>query len=121
MAEIDFDKERKRDSVGSKSHKAASIHKIKNLSGQTFSSFKVEIDKDQCKGCGLCILYCPFNCLELSSDLNVRGIKYVKKKKNVDCKGCGRCYLICPDSCVEIYKVLSTHSSQDTNKDISCK
>lgn len=64
---------------------------------------KVEIDKDKCKGCGLCILHCPVKKLEFSSDLNKRGVKYAIAKEDISCLGCGNCYLVCPDCCIEVY------------------
>jgi len=64
----------------------------------------VRIDKDKCKGCGLCILWCPLKHLELSSDLNKRGVRYAKKKENTSCSGCGACFLVCPDFCIEVYE-----------------
>lgn len=66
--------------------------------------YKVKINKDKCKGCRLCILFCKFNHLELSPDLNKRGVCYAKIKDDTECKGCGACFLICPDSCIEIYE-----------------
>ncbi len=65
---------------------------------------KVKIDKDRCKGCGLCIIYCPCGHLEFSSDLNKRGMRYAKEKENTRCTGCGFCFLMCPDVCIEIYE-----------------
>lgn len=65
---------------------------------------KVKIEKDRCKGCELCILYCPLKSLELSSTLNKRGVKFASFKKEAKCSGCGFCFLICPDNCIRIYK-----------------
>ncbi|OQX79866.1 MAG: hypothetical protein B6D56_06290 [Candidatus Omnitrophica bacterium 4484_70.1] len=62
------------------------------------------IDKKRCKGCGLCIAFCPCGCLELSSSLNKKGFNYPEKKNTVECKGCGICYRVCPDWCIEIYE-----------------
>lgn len=99
MNEVNFERKDKEFFFDAENSKT----KSKNYSGQR-AFFQVDINKDKCKGCGLCIIYCPFKCLEFSSDLNRRGIKYAKKKKHVDCKGCGRCYLICPDCAIEVYK-----------------
>jgi 2-oxoglutarate ferredoxin oxidoreductase subunit delta len=66
--------------------------------------FKAAINKDKCKGCQLCIYFCPAKHLELSSQLNKRGITPAKLKENNKCTGCGFCFLICPDSCIEIYE-----------------
>lgn len=66
--------------------------------------YKLEINKDRCKGCQLCIFYCPAKHLELSEQLNKRGVNFVKIKKNSKCLGCGFCFFICPESCIEIYE-----------------
>ena len=64
---------------------------------------EVEITKDKCKGCGLCIDKCPVQHLVFSSDLNKRGVVYPKENNNV-CIGCGICYVICPDICIFVYE-----------------
>ena len=64
---------------------------------------EVRIKKDKCKNCGLCIVYCPSKCLELSPELNRRGVKFAKVKQGAKCTGCGFCFLICPDNCIEVY------------------
>lgn len=65
---------------------------------------EVIINKDKCKGCQLCIFYCPSKHLELSLELNKRGVRFVKANKGSECAGCGFCFLICPDTCIEIYE-----------------
>jgi 2-oxoglutarate ferredoxin oxidoreductase subunit delta len=65
---------------------------------------KVKIAKDRCKGCKLCIFYCPAEVLEFSSQLNKRGVKFAKVKKKAKCTGCGFCFLVCPETCIEIYE-----------------
>lgn len=63
---------------------------------------KPKIKKDRCKGCGLCIRYCPLKSLEFSSQLNKRGVKFAKFKEGAKCSGCGFCFLMCPDNCIKI-------------------
>ena len=45
----------------------------------------ISIDKEKCKGCQLCILFCPSKNLVLSDDLNKKGIKYAKVKNALNC------------------------------------
>lgn len=71
---------------------------------------KVKISINRCKGCGLCVLYCPVKHLEFSQDLNSQGVKYAKEKPQTLCIGCGKCYLVCPDCCIEVYEVISPKS-----------
>ena len=67
-------------------------------------SHKVTIKKDKCKGCGLCIVYCPVKHLEVSSELNKKGVKFAQTKKINKCIGCGFCFYICPDCCIKVYE-----------------
>jgi len=56
----------------------------------------VEINQDECKGCGLCVDSCPPECLELLPELNAYGIHpahYTGEK----CTGCGICFYCCPE------------------------
>jgi 2-oxoglutarate ferredoxin oxidoreductase subunit delta len=72
---------------------------------------KINIDKEKCKGCGLCLIYCPKKNLELSRDFNSQGVLYVKCKSEAVCTGCGFCYLICPEAAIKI-----TVSNEDRKK-----
>ena len=66
---------------------------------------KVNINKDKCKGCALCVFYCPNKLLVSSKDLNKKGIHVVEfqDKKN-KCTGCMMCAVICPDCALEVWK-----------------
>jgi 2-oxoglutarate ferredoxin oxidoreductase subunit delta len=64
---------------------------------------EVTIKKDKCKGCYLCILYCPTKHLTISSQLNKRGVSFAALKEGTRCAGCGFCFLVCPESCIEVY------------------
>ncbi len=51
---------------------------------------KVIVNKDWCKGCGICVAFCPTNTLEMKEG----------KVEIVDmdaCIECGLCELRCPD------------------------
>ena len=57
---------------------------------------KLEIDTDECKGCGLCIEACPPKVIKLSDGLNHYGYRtatYV----GAGCTGCGICFMACPE------------------------
>ena len=64
----------------------------------------IKIKRDKCKGCQLCIFYCPVGHLSISSRLNKRGVKFAEAKGENRCMACGFCFLICPDSCIEVYE-----------------
>ena len=65
---------------------------------------KITIDKNKCKGCLLCISFCPKGLIGVDGKLNKRGVKPVKFNNNPDCMGCALCAIICPDCCIEVYK-----------------
>ena len=63
---------------------------------------KVQIDKEKCKGCELCIDVCPHDALILLTEVNLRGLRYVALSDPDKCTGCGLCYMMCPDCALEI-------------------
>jgi len=66
---------------------------------------QIKINKDRCKGCGLCIIYCPRSLLCISGDLNNKGIHAVDiEDKDGKCTGCGMCAVICPDCAIEVWR-----------------
>jgi 2-oxoglutarate ferredoxin oxidoreductase subunit delta len=64
---------------------------------------KLKIDKSRCKGCYLCVANCPNGLIKISTDINVKGVKYITFSSS-KCTGCGMCVLICPDGVIKIYK-----------------
>ena len=62
----------------------------------------VAIDKERCKGCNLCVNVCPQGALEVSKDVNKKGMTYVILKDPEKCTGCGMCSLMCPDAGIEV-------------------
>jgi 2-oxoglutarate ferredoxin oxidoreductase subunit delta len=60
----------------------------------------ITINKESCKGCKLCIKYCPKKFIELSTKVNKKGYFYAVY--NEGCINCKFCALICPDACIEI-------------------
>ena len=60
------------------------------------------INIDSCKGCGLCISFCPRKALGFSNHINARGVRYAESVNPGNCTGCGICYNMCPDAVIEI-------------------
>ncbi|MFZ5570906.1 MAG: 4Fe-4S dicluster domain-containing protein [Thermodesulfobacteriota bacterium] len=54
------------------------------------------INREWCKGCGICVHFCPRQVLELD-----REEKAVAARPE-DCNGCRLCELRCPDLALEI-------------------
>lgn len=57
----------------------------------------IHIIKDQCKGCGYCIQFCPQKVLEESEDINARGVHPPKIVDANECVICSFCTSVCPD------------------------
>jgi 2-oxoglutarate ferredoxin oxidoreductase subunit delta len=65
---------------------------------------EVKITKERCKGCELCIMYCPKESLRISSGINAKGYHYPEFFDPESCTGCTFCARICPEVAIEIYK-----------------
>jgi len=65
---------------------------------------KIKIDAEKCKGCGLCVLYCPKGHIKQAKFLNKKGAYPVEVLEKGECSGCSFCAVICPDLCITIYK-----------------
>jgi 2-oxoglutarate ferredoxin oxidoreductase subunit delta len=66
---------------------------------------KIEIDRDLCKGCLLCVRACPVKVLEADTEFNSSG-SYPSKPVNPDkCIACGNCYEVCPDVCIRVFEL----------------
>ncbi len=66
----------------------------------------IEIDKDHCKGCGLCIEACPKGVIVFSTEINKLGYDgHPAEPKNEGCTGCGICFYTCPEpAAIIVYK-----------------
>jgi 2-oxoglutarate ferredoxin oxidoreductase subunit delta len=57
----------------------------------------IEIDEELCKGCGICIEFCPMKVLETSDKINKKGYYPPRAVKEDECVGCRLCELLCPE------------------------
>lgn len=61
---------------------------------------EIYLIKDRCKGCNLCIEFCPEDALEESPEFNAKGYhppRLVEKNGDSACVGCGFCEQVCPE------------------------
>lgn len=73
----------------------------------------IKIDRDKCKGCELCILYCPNKLIHVLGGLNKHGVHVVKFKNNENkCTGCSMCAAICPDCAIEVWKEIKKNEKR---------
>lgn len=64
----------------------------------------IEIDRERCKACELCMGACPLGLISLSEDLNSFGDHYAVQKDASKCTGCRLCAIMCPDMVITVYK-----------------
>ena len=67
-------------------------------------SGKIEINREMCKGCFLCIRACPLKLLEADTEPNMSGSYPAKPVLMEKCIACGNCYEVCPDICIRVYR-----------------
>lgn len=65
---------------------------------------KIEVNKDWCKGCGICMVNCPKNILVFSNDVNKAGNKYCVQLNPGNCIGCKFCGIMCPDGAIKVFR-----------------
>ena len=56
---------------------------------------ELRINRDWCKGCGICAAFCPKHALEIVDEK-------VRKIEDAGCILCGQCELRCPDYAIYI-------------------
>jgi 2-oxoglutarate ferredoxin oxidoreductase subunit delta len=64
----------------------------------------IEISQELCKGCELCISFCPKQLISSSSKLNAAGYSPAMFVDNGECTGCAVCALVCPEVAIEVYR-----------------
>ena len=68
------------------------------------AKFDVRFDGDVCKGCELCLSFCPKGIIVMSSHVNNKGYSPATIERRDECVGCRSCALVCPDGAIEIYR-----------------
>ena len=64
----------------------------------------IVISSESCKGCELCISFCPKGVIKLSDRLNAAGYQFAVFSDNGQCTGCAVCALVCPEVAIEVYR-----------------
>lgn len=67
----------------------------------------IEINRQECKGCGLCVEACVQKVLHLSSHLNHYGY-HPAEYDGHGCNGCGLCFYACPEpGAIRVFKAVA--------------
>ncbi len=70
-----------------------------DLQKVTVPQGQVYLIPERCKGCSLCIEFCPQEVFQVSTGLNAKGYHYpeIIPGKEELCVHCGFCTLVCPE------------------------
>ena len=64
---------------------------------------KVTFDSERCKGCELCLAFCPPRVIGMDEKLNGLGYHPAKLRNEAGCTSCAACAWVCPDLVIEVY------------------
>ncbi len=70
-----------------------------------------KINVNLCKGCGICVKFCPKHVLEISDELNPSGFHPAHPAKPELCTACAICAEMCPETAIEIYRRKKSRAS----------
>jgi len=74
----------------------------------------VTINRDECKGCGLCIAACPPECLVFEADMSAYGV-HPAHYTGTGCTGCGICFYTCPEpGAITVYRLVPAEKTPKT-------
>jgi 2-oxoglutarate ferredoxin oxidoreductase subunit delta len=57
----------------------------------------VYVAPERCKGCAICVEFCPTGAITMSSKFDSKGYHYPEFTYPDKCTGCGLCGMYCPD------------------------
>ena len=64
---------------------------------------KVVVNEEFCKGCEMCILFCPSKIMALSTErMNSKGYRPAELTDGSKCTGCCACATMCPDIAITV-------------------
>ena len=64
----------------------------------------IKIDQEICKGCEICMFFCPKGAISVSDKLNAGGYLPAIFDNTSECTGCANCAVVCPEVAIEVYR-----------------
>jgi 2-oxoglutarate ferredoxin oxidoreductase subunit delta len=68
--------------------------------------YQIFIDELICKGCELCVFYCPKDVLQMSDKLSQKGYNIAQAIYADNCIGCMLCVIGCPDLAIQVEETI---------------
>jgi 2-oxoglutarate ferredoxin oxidoreductase subunit delta len=66
---------------------------------------KIRVDEEYCKGCGLCINFCPQKLIRTANHISKSGYHAAELCDPANkCTGCAVCAMVCPDVAITVYR-----------------
>ena len=65
---------------------------------------KLVFNEARCKGCEMCVNFCPKKVLKLADYINVKGYHPAYLADEENCISCATCARMCPDAVIEVFK-----------------
>lgn len=66
---------------------------------------KIVIDEEYCKGCALCISFCPQKSIHIANSISKAGYHPAEFcDPGRKCTGCTLCAIMCPEAAITVYR-----------------
>ena len=77
---------------------------VSNFDDRDDMKGSISISQELCKGCEICISFCPKKTISRSDKFNAAGYFPAVFDDNSECTGCAVCALVCPEVAIEVYR-----------------
>ncbi len=64
----------------------------------------IRINTELCKGCELCISFCPKKVISPGDRTNAAGYTAALFNADGECTGCSTCAVVCPEVAIEVFR-----------------
>ena len=81
---------------------------------------RIIVDRERCKGCGLCVVVCPNQVIKLSDKPNSMGY-FPAEQISENCTGCTACALTCPDVAIVVLRDNGSAGDKQAPQPVSVK